>query len=77
MNEAFKAGYDGLNNPYIWSSDNWLLHEAGKSFENRGYPLPNKAWKSRGYAVRAESNTSYYKIVFTGDKLEFVTVERT
>ena len=55
MFDPFFEGYDAqdiIENPHLWSSDNWLLFQAGFLFAKRGASTPIKATKSRGYSVR-------------------------
>lgn len=63
--EVVLAGYDANStpltsltgvNPYYYSSDNWLLWEAGHFLHRTGYARPARAKKSRGYVVKVSFN---------------------
>jgi len=73
VDQAFQNGFDHLfsdgPNPHIWSSNNWLLFEAGNLFRNGGWSTPIRAKKSRGYTVRVETIANDFLIRFDGDDL--------
>ena len=75
LNPYFVAGYNGAVNPSLFSSDNWLLHEAGHAFERKGYLMPTMAKKSRGYTVKAQTPDNDFMIKFSKD-LKTCTIER-
>jgi hypothetical protein len=62
-------------NPYIWSSTNWLLFEAGQLWQNcefgriYGRTAPVLARKSRGYTVRVETPGNAFLVAFEGEDL--------
>ena len=56
-------------NPYIWSSTNWLLFEAGLLWESGGRSEPVMARKSRGYTVRVQTAANDWVLEFAGDDL--------
>ena len=64
--ESFKAR---TSNPYIWSSNCWLLFEAGLLWANRGSSAPVSARKSRGYTVKVQTYANDWLISFVGDDL--------
>lgn len=74
--DALLAGNKGEENPHIWSSDNWLLHEAGKYMRERGLSTPCAAKKSRGFSVKAETFGGNIFLVKFNTDLSAATVER-
>lgn len=56
LTEAFIDGFncqDGaIDNPFLYSSPNWLAHRAGSEWAKRGTAKPVKCFASRGYALR-------------------------
>jgi hypothetical protein len=56
-------------NPYIWSSNAWLMWEAGRLWVTGGRSEPVMARKSRGYTARVNTHAMAYVIKFTGDAL--------
>lgn len=56
-------------NPYIWSSTNWMLWEAGRLWTTGGRSEPVMARKSRGYTARVETADNAFLVVFEGDAL--------
>lgn len=52
-----QAGYNGAENPHLWSSDLWLVHEAGAYMQRTGRGNPLHAKKSRGYTVKINDMT--------------------
>jgi len=78
MSESFFEGYnaqDVLANPHLWSSDNWLLFEAGYLFAKRGTSTPIKATKSRGFSVRIFTQANQWIMRFN-KRLNFEGLER-
>ena len=78
MSESFFEGYnaqDALANPHLWSSDNWLLFQAGFLFAKRGASTPIKATKSRGYSVRIFTQVNEWIMRFD-KRLNFESLER-
>ena len=78
MSESFFEGYnaqDALANPHLWSSDNWLLFEAGYLFAKRGASTPIKAIKSRGFSVRILTEANQWIMRFD-KRLNFESLER-
>ena len=69
----FMMGLESLKartpNPYIWSSNCWLLFEAGLLWANRGSSAPVSARKSRGYTVKVQTYANDWLISFVGDDL--------
>lgn len=58
--DMFLAGFDSQSgNPHLWSSDNWLMHNAGQAYKSYGYARETvkSAHKSRGFVVRVETKT--------------------
>jgi hypothetical protein len=43
--------------PFLYSSDNWLLFQAGAWLSRKGLPKPREAKKSRGYRVIVDGRT--------------------
>ena len=62
-------------NPYIWSSTNWMLWEAGRLWATGGRSEPVMARKSRGYTARVNTCANEWVVKFIGDALT-PTVER-
>ncbi len=64
-NEIAVNGYQAPNgsddNPYLWSSDNWLLFELGVYFNRTGRATPCNVSKSRGFSVNA--NTMKFRLI--------------
>ena len=56
-------------NPYIWSSNAWLMWEAGRAWVMTGRCEPMMARKSRGYTARVNTYANEWVIKFTGDTL--------
>jgi hypothetical protein len=78
MFEPFFEGYnaqDVLANPHLWSSDNWLLFQAGFLFAKRGASTPIKATKSRGFSVRIFTQANQWVMRFD-KRLNFESLER-
>ena len=78
MSESFFEGYnaqDALANPHLWSSDNWLLFQAGFLFAKRGASTPIKATKSRGFSVRILTEANQWIMRFD-KRLYFEGLER-
>ena len=78
MSESFFEGYnaqDALANPHLWSSDNWLLFQAGFLFAKRGASTPIKATKSRGFSVRIFTQANQWIMRFD-KRLNFESLER-
>ena len=62
-------------NPHRWSSNDWLMWEAGRAWVMSGRCEPMMARKSRGYTARVNTHATAWVIKFTGDALT-PTVER-
>ena len=62
-------------NPHMWSSNDWLMWEAGRAWVMSGRSEPMMARKSRGYTARVNTHATAWVIKFTGDALP-PTVER-
>lgn len=78
MFDPFFEGYDAqdiIENPHLWSSDNWLLFQAGFLFAKRGASTPIKATKSRGYSVRIFTQANEWVMRFD-KRLNFEGLER-
>jgi hypothetical protein len=56
-------------NPHIWSSNDWLMWEAGRVWVISGRSEPMMARKSRGYSVRVNTCANEWIVKFTGDAL--------
>jgi hypothetical protein len=56
-------------NPHIWSSNNWLLWEAGRLWVVSVRSEPMMARKSRGYTARIDTHANEWIVKFTGDAL--------
>jgi len=56
-------------NPYIWSSNDWLMWEAGRLWVMGGRSEPVMARKSRGYTARINTCANEWVVKFTGDAL--------
>jgi len=67
LTEAFMEGFlssDGqIDNPYIYSSPNWLAHKAGHEFAKYGTSLPTKCQSSRGYTLRVFTSANEWKAI--------------
>lgn len=76
--DIFMDGFNGEENRHLFSSNYWLLHEAGANFYKKGTSHPVIVKKSRGYTVKVTTagNTDFL-IKFHGNKLEKATIERT
>lgn len=68
--EVVLAGYDANSapmtsltgvNPYYYSSDCWLMWEAGHWLQRSGMARPMRAKKSRGYVVKVSYNGAHWK----------------
>ena len=78
MSDPFFDGFnaqDSIQNPFIWSSDYWLLFEAGCLFAKRGASTPIKAIKSRGFSVRILTEANQWIMRFD-KRLNFEGLER-
>jgi hypothetical protein len=73
--KIFNSGYMLNPNPWLWSSDPWLLHQAGLAYSVKGCSRPVKAKKSRGYTVRVATLDNDFIVKFSKN-LETATVER-
>ena len=51
LQAGYKSIYEGKENPYLYSSDYWLLFEVGIYLAQLGRMYPSYAKKSRGYTV--------------------------
>ena len=70
VDPVFTMGLDSIvSNPFLWSSTNWLLYEAGRLWGNDGRSDPIAARKSRGYTVRVQTAANDFLISFVGDDL--------
>lgn len=60
LTEAFLEGWNSqdpmIDNPYMWSSPNWLAFDAGGNFVKQGTSKPIKCKASRGYTLRVFTN---------------------
>ena len=60
LTEAFLQGYNAqdaqIDNPYLWSSPNWLAYMAGGQFAKHEDTIPNMCRASRGYKLRVFGN---------------------
>jgi hypothetical protein len=60
LTEAFLQGYNAqdpqIDNPYLWSSPNWLAYIAGAQFAKYGASTPIKCKASRGDKLRVFSH---------------------
>ena len=74
------AGYlardDRSHNPYLFSSDCWLVWEAGYQLAYVGCSKPVKAKKSRGYSVTLWTQANKFTVKFEGDGLDKVNISR-
>ena len=72
IDPAFIAGErsdEHDTNPYIWSSNNWLMWEAGRVWVMSCRSEPVMARKSRGYTARVNTCANEWIVKFTGDAL--------
>jgi hypothetical protein len=70
VDPVFTMGADAIvSNPFLWSSTNWMLYEAGRLWRNGGRSDPVTARKSRGYSVRVQTQANDWLISFVGDDL--------
>jgi hypothetical protein len=51
-NEA-TLGYNGYDNPHLWSSSSYIAHELGRHLQDSGRTAPRDVRMSRGYTIRA------------------------
>lgn len=67
---AFMQGYNcqdsDLDNPWIYSSPNWLAFRAGAQFAKYGTSTPTKCRSSRGYSLRVFTRANEW--IATPDK---------
>jgi len=56
-------------NPHIWSSNDWLMWEAGRVWVMSVRSEPMMARKSRGYTARINTCANEWIVKFTGDAL--------
>lgn len=68
-------GYEGKENPFLWGSNNWLLHEAGKGMAKAGYSKPVFGKKSRGFTVKMQTSANDFTAKFD-DELKLIAIER-
>jgi hypothetical protein len=80
LTAQFMAGYNSqdatIDNPYLWSSDNWLAYDAGYVFAKRGASTPIKARKSRGYSVRVETAGGNEFVIQYDKYLRAISIDR-
>jgi hypothetical protein len=79
MLDIFLEGYnaqDKINNPFMWSSDSWLVWDAGFLFGKKGYCQPIKVKKSRGYSVKVQTHANDFTIKYDTATLAKTTIER-
>ena len=70
VDPAFSMGLDSIvSNPFLWSSTNWMLYEAGRLWRGGGRSDPIAARKSRGYTVKVRTAANDFLISFVGDDL--------
>lgn len=70
VDPAFTMGLDSIvSNPFLWSSTNWLLYEAGRLWRGGGRSDPIAARKSRGYTVHVQTHDNDFIVRFVGDAL--------
>lgn len=53
MTAAALAGFDGKDNPHIYSAPTWYAHELGRYFRSMGHTCPTNVRMGRGYHIRA------------------------
>jgi len=62
LTQAFLDGFNSqdvqTDNPFIWSSPNWLAFDAGARFAKLGTSTPTKCKASRGYTLRVFSQAN-------------------
>ena len=60
LTEAFLEGYNAqdpqLDNPFLYSSPNWLAFNAGGSFAKHEDTIPTMCRASKGYKLRVFGN---------------------
>lgn len=80
LTDAFMKGWHAsdaqTDNPFLWSSDNWLAFDAGAQFYKQGTSMPIKAKKSKGYSIRVMTNDNEYIVKYDTATLARVTIER-
>jgi len=70
VDPVFTMGADAVvSNPFLWSSTNWMLFEAGRVWNRCGRSTPVMARKSRGYTVKVRTAANDFLISFVGDDL--------
>jgi hypothetical protein len=76
---AVIAGYEGKENPSMFSSAMWMAHEAGKEmrFLNGPHKVITSARLSTGYSVKFQTAGLFtWRAKFEGALLDNVTIER-
>lgn len=62
LTEAFLEGYNAqdpqIDNPFLWSSPNWLAYVAGGQFAKYGTSTPTRCKASRGYSLRVFTSSN-------------------
>jgi hypothetical protein len=68
--EGFNAYKAGGTCPYLFSSDCWLVWQAGFEMARYNFAPPAMAKKSTGYSVKTRTLQGIITIKFTGDALD-------
>ena len=70
VDPVFSMGLDSIvSNPFLWSSTNWMLYEAGRLWRGGGRSDPIAARKSSGYSVRVQTQANDWVVQFVGTDL--------
>ena len=72
LTDYAQAGYDGRQTDAMYSSNCWMIEQAGKQCRKMGM-YPKEAKMSRGYNVRINRDYIFH---FDTNTLEFVSVTR-
>lgn len=62
-----------LDNSHMPTSPAWYAYEAGAAMAARGFTMPVKAWKGRGYSVNVETVATRFAVTFDRDNAPTVT----
>jgi hypothetical protein len=64
MHAAALAGFNGNDNPHLYSSPAWYAHALGRYLHDTGRCVPRNVRMGRGYSIRA--NDMRFAIKETG-----------
>jgi hypothetical protein len=61
LTDYARAGYDGAENPHLWSSACWYAHSFGRYMHDTGRPIPTDVRMSRGQSIRCRDMRFSFK----------------